>query len=279
MILSGSASQTLAARLADELDESLGATTTKRFPDDELHVTVTEPIDERAIIVASTVSSDAHIELLQLQDAARQAGADEVVTVLPYMGYARQDQTFEPGEIISTRAAARAISTGTDRVLTVTPHEKNVASFFDVPTTVIDGAPRLADPLPAALTDPLFLSTDAAAAPLAESVRDAYGAGDCDHLIDATDGERPAPTEESLAGRDVVVVDDIVGTGSTMSGSVAVVADAEADRIFATCVHPVFATGALSKIARVGAELIYGTDTLERVISDVSVAPAIADAL
>ena len=279
MILSGSASQTLAARLAEELDESLGATTTKRFPDDELHVTVTEPIDERAIIVASTVSSDAHIELLQLQDAARQAGAAEVITVLPYMGYARQDQTFEPGEIISTRAAARAISSGTDRVLTVTPHEDGVESFFDVPTTVIDGAPRLADPLPEDLAEPLFLGTDAAALPLAEGVRDAYGAGASDHLTDATDGERPTPTDEPLAGRDVVVVDDVVGTGSTMSGSVAVVADSDPDRLFATCVHPVFATGALSKIARVGAESIYGTDTLERVISDVSVAPALAAAL
>lgn len=278
MILSGSASQTLAARLADELDESLGATTTKRFPDDELHVTVTEPIEERAIIVASTVSSDAHIELLQLQDAARQAGADEVVTVLPYMGYARQDQTFEPGEIISTRAAARAISTGTDRVLTVTPHEDDVESFFDVPTTVIDGAPRLAEPLPEDLADPLFLGTDAVAAPLADGARNAYGTGDSDYLTEPEDGERPAPTEATLAGRDVVVVDDVVGTGSTMSGSVAVVAG-DAERIFAACVHPVFATGALSKIARVGAESIYGTDTLERVISDVSVAPALVDAL
>jgi len=81
------------------------------------------------VIVASTVSSDAHLEVLQLQDAAREAGVEEVVTVLPYMGYARQDAAFEAGHPVSARAVARSISTGADRLLTVNPHETAVCEF------------------------------------------------------------------------------------------------------------------------------------------------------
>src|SRR6056297_3197289 len=128
MIIIGSASQVLAAELAAEVDEPLASVEYERFPDGELLAAApgfAETDAERAIVVASTTSSDAHVELLQLQDAAREWGAEEVVTVLPYMGYARQDRVFETGQPLSSRAVAKAISTGTDRVLTVNPHEED----------------------------------------------------------------------------------------------------------------------------------------------------------
>lgn len=131
MIVSGSTSQALAAALARELEEPLAAVEYDRFPDGELLAAapgVADAEPDRAVIVASTVSSDAHLEVLQLQDAVREAGVEEVVTVLPYMGYGRQDKAFEPGHPISARAMARAISTGADRVLTVDPHEEAVVS-------------------------------------------------------------------------------------------------------------------------------------------------------
>ena len=137
MIVSGSASQALAARLARELDVSLAEVAFDRFPDGELLAAVPDFSADRAVIVASTVSSDAHLELLQLQDAVREAGAETVLTVLPYMGYARQDAAFDAGHPVSARAVARAISTGSDAVLTVTPHERGVCDYFDPPATAI----------------------------------------------------------------------------------------------------------------------------------------------
>ncbi|QLD85277.1 ribose-phosphate diphosphokinase [Natronomonas halophila] len=277
MILPGSASQDLAAALAAELDEPLAAVEYDRFADGEQIVRVPESAD-RAVVVASTVSDAAHVQLLQLQDAARQQ-ADEVVTVLPYMGYARQDEPFEEGQPVSARAMAKAISTGTDRVLTVNPHEDAVCDFFDAPCESVDAAGRLAEPLPD-LTRPLFLSPDAGAIDLAETVRDAYGAGETDyfekHRVSDTEVEIQ-PSDADTTGRDVVLVDDIIATGSTMSSAIAQLSGPS--HIFVTCIHPMLAASARTKLANAGVDAVYGTDTIERAVSAVSAAPAIAEHL
>ncbi len=290
MIVSGSTSQALAADLAAELDEDLAAVEFHRFPDGELLAAAPGFEADRAVVVGSTVSSDAHVELLQLQDAVREAGASEVVTVVPYMGYARQDRPVAPGKStaesppgypLSARAVARALSAGTDRVLTVTPHEEAVCEFFDPPAESVEAAGLLADPLPE-LSDPVFLAPDGGAVDLARSVRDEYDGGAVDHfektrLSGSTVEIRPGDAD--VAGRDVVLVDDIVATGSTMSESIGVLHERGVDRVFVTCVHPLLAGGALTRLRRAGVDGVYGTDTIERPVSAVSAAPAIAAAL
>jgi ribose-phosphate pyrophosphokinase len=274
MIVSGSVSQTLAAELAAVTGERLTTATYDRFPDGELLAAVPAFDADRAVVVAATPTSDAHIELLQLQDAVREAGASEVVTVIPYLGYARQDAAFE--------AVARAIGTGADRVLVVCPHEASVLDHFGVPTTAVDAAGRLADPLPDDLETPLFLAPDAGARALAETVRDAYGRGAVDHFAKTRHSGRDVtvePSDATVADRDVVLVDDIIATGSTMSAAVAGLEDDGAARIFACCVHPLLAENARTKLAAAGVTAVYGTDTLERAVSATSVAPAIAAVL
>ena len=282
MIVPGAASQALAARLATELGEPLAAVEYDRFPDGETLATVPDFDGDRAVVVATTDTNDAWVELLQLQDAVREAGASEVVTVLPYMGYARQDQSFEAGQPVSARAMARAISTGADRVVLVNPHEDAVADFFACHVTVCDAAGRLAEPLPGSLADPLFLSPDAGAVGLAEAVRDAYGGGEVDFFEktrhSGTDVEI-SPSDADAAGRSVVLVDDIVATGSTMSEAVAHLSADGADRVFAACIHPLLAGNARLKLERAGIERIVGTDTVERDVSRVSVAPVVAAAV
>lgn len=280
MILPGSPSQSLATELAAETGEELAEVDLERFPDGEFKVRVPPDID-RAVVVIATLSSHAHLELLQLQDAAREAGAAEVITVLPYMGYARQDRAFNQGEPVSARAIARAISTGTDRVFLVNPHEDVIANRFDVPTTVIDAVGVLAEPLPADLLDPLFLAPDESAVRLAGAVRDAHGTGETDYLEKTRDRDTgevyTRPSDTVSTDRDVVLVDDIVATGRTMSAAI--------DRlegpasVTVACVHPVLAGNARSLLARSGVDDVYGTDTVERAVSAVSAAPAITPKL
>jgi len=282
MIVPGSASQALGAALAAETGHELAAVDYEQFPDGERMASVELDDTDRAVVVAATTTDAAHVELLQLQDAARETGADEVVTVLPYMGYGRQERAFETGQPVSARAVARAISTGTDRVILVNPHEASVTDFFDVPCSVVDASPQLADPLPANLTDPLFLSPDAGAVDLAESARTAYGRGDVDYFEKVRHSGTEVeitPSDADAAGRDVVVVDDIVATGSTMSESIRVLHDRDASGVFVTCVHPLFARNARTKLERAGVTGIYATDTVERDVTATSVAPVVADAL
>jgi ribose-phosphate pyrophosphokinase len=283
MIVAGSHSQALAAELAAVTGQGLAGVAYEQFPDGEGVVRL-DGLDrgDHAVVVAATLSDAAHVELLQLQDAAREAGAGKVTTVLPYMGYARQDSAFEAGEPVSARAVARAISTGTDRVLTVNPHETAVCDYFDVPAEAVNAAGRLADPLPADLADPLFLAPDDGAVDLARSVADAYGRGGIDHFEKtrhAGDAVEVEPGDAAVAGRDVILVDDIVATGSTVCETVRVLQDRDAAGVYTACVHPLLVDGARLKLARAGVEAVYGTDTVEREVSAVSAAPAVADAL
>ncbi|MFB6130872.1 MAG: ribose-phosphate diphosphokinase [Salinigranum sp.] len=282
MIVPGSTSQALSAALADELDEPLAEVSYERFPDGETLAAAPGFDADRAVVVAATTSNDAHVEVLQLQDAVREAGASEVITVLPYMGYARQERAFEVGQPVSARAVARAVGTGADRVVLVNPHVDAVADFFGVPCDVVAAESRLAVPLPDGLEDPLFLSPDAGAVDIAETVRDAYGRGETDYFEktrhSGTDVEI-SPSDAAPSGRDVVITDDIVATGSTMSEAVAVLRERDAARVFAACVHPLLARDARTKLERAGIERIYGTDTVERDVSAVTVAPVVADAL
>ena len=291
MIVPGSTSQALAAELAAVMGEPLAEVQVETFPDGELLAGAPGVSPERATIVTSTTSATAHLELLQLQDAMREAGADEIVTVLAYMGYARQDAPMAPGKSeaesptgypLSARAVAKAIGSSTDRVLVVNPHEESVLEHFPVPAAAVSAASELATALPEALTDPLFLSPDAGARDLAKSVRDAYGSGEIDHFEKSRtggDSVEIVPNNAAVADRDVIVTDDIIATGGTMSEAIAVLQDRDVGRVYTACVHPLLTGPARTRLANAGVEAIIGTDTIERQSSVVSAAPVIASEL
>ena len=290
MIIAGRTSQSLAASLASETGRELAAVAYERFPDGEFVVGVPGLAADDVIIVGATTTPRAHLELLQLQDAAREAGVDRITTVLPYMGYARQDKPMAPGSAsgtqsgypISARAMAKAISTGTDRVIVVTPHEQSVLDFFSVPSRAVDGTTALAGGLPASLHDPLFVSPDAGARDIATSMRDAYGRGTIDHFEKTRqDAETVSiePSDADPANRDVVLIDDIVATGGTASEAVRLLTEKHAARVIVTCVHAVLAERARTRLARAGVDRIIATDTIEVPETSVSVAPTIAEHL
>ena len=115
---------------------------------------------------------------------------------------------------------------------------------------------------------------------MAEAVRDAYSHGETDHFeMTRHSGSEVTvrPHDTGATGRDVVVVDDIVATGSTMSAAIAGLDD-PAQTLVAT-VHPVLVQSARTRLARAGVDAVHATDTIARACSAASAAPAVADAL
>lgn len=278
MIVAGSRSQVLASRLSRALDEPLADVDYTRFPDGERLVRVHD-VGDTVAVVASTPSDSAWIELLQLLDACRDA--DRVDLVLPYMGYSRQDREFEEGEAVSARALAEALP-AVDSVTTVNVHEPSVLDLFPADTTRdVDACSALGREL-RDVDDPLVLAPDEGAVPHAESFAASHGDADVDHLVKhRLDGDEVELETKELAvdGRDVVVVDDMIATGGTVSEAVDMLRSQGAGDVYAACVHPVLARDAVTRLHRAGVERVVATDTLESAVSEVSVADVVAEPL
>jgi ribose-phosphate pyrophosphokinase len=270
-VISTEYSQILAARIARGGGWDLGDVKFSRFPDGE-HYLRTGPIDDEVLLVGSLVDSDSLVQLLLLIDACEAASP---VLVIPYMGYARQDKQFHPGEPLSARAMARALSSGISRVFTVNIHDPGVLRHFSVPVENLSLAPDIGRYLASSGYDnPLILAPDEGAASFASMVS-AAGEWDCDHLEKTRiSGEevRIEPKHLCAGGRDVVIVDDIIATGGTLAMAAGLLAAQGAKTVSAACVHGVFASGAYARLITAGIAEIAASDTIEQACSVYSAA-------
>ncbi|HVN66694.1 MAG TPA: ribose-phosphate diphosphokinase [Methanomicrobiales archaeon] len=271
-------SRALGARIAEHLGAGLVETRTSRFPDGEIYLQ-TGPLDETTIVVGSLLSSDSLVELLLLIDACHRS---EVRLVIPYLGYARQDREFKPGEPVSARAMARALSRGVSRVLTVNVHKESVLSHFSVPAAQVNLAPEVGEYIGTlGLSDPLILAPDEGAVPFATAVA-SRGGWEWDHLEKTRisgDEVRIEPRKAGPWTGEAVLVDDIISTGGTLAAAARMLLAQGAKGVHAVCVHGLFAGKALSLLRSAGIREIAASDTIEGSESRYSAAGPIAKAL
>ena len=277
-IISTERSQVLAARVAEKLGVPLVETIFRRFPDGELYLKCGE-LDDETLIISSIVDNDMFVQTLLAIDAADRSMNTLVV---PYLGYSRQDKRFSPGEPISARTIARALSTGVGRVYVINIHDRSVLRYFGVPSKEITIAPAVGSYVgDLRLKNPLVLAPDEGAIGLASEVA-AVGGWDCDHLVKTRlSGEevRIAPKTVDVAGRDVVIVDDIISTGGTLATAARMLRDQGAVSIHAACVHGVLTSGAYTRLLAAGVSSVVSSDTCESASSLISAANAIATAI
>ena len=273
-VVAGNASPMLALRIAKTLNLRLAKTTFKKFPDGEIYVKV-EDFDDTNVVVQSLNCNENVVSLMLLFDALNDT---EVVAVVPYMGYARQDKAFEDGEAISIRAIARLLESYASKVVTVNIHSKDAASHFSK-LIDLDAMPIIGNYFKE--QDVVMLSPDFGSY---ERVKVAAKAANCefDYLekrrIDAETVEI-APKNLDVEGKDVVIVDDIISTGGTIVEATKILLKNGAKSVKAACVHAVLANYALNKLYNAGITEVIATDTVERVVSKISVAGLIADRL
>ncbi len=278
-IISTRRSQVLAGKISAALQKPLVDVKWTWFPDGEIYLRAQDPIADQMVIVGSLVESDDLIDLLLLIDTCT---GSEITLVLPYMGYARQDKQFNPGEPLSARAIARTLGAGVHKVITVNIHEESVLPHFGVQTRDLTLAPAMAEAIKNFFkSSPLILGPDAGAAKLAQDIA-AAGGWESDHLhkvrLSGTE-VKIEPKTIPVSGRDVIIVDDIISTGGTQSTASRMLFDQGAASISTVCVHGVLATGAYTHLISAGVSDVSSSDTIESACSTYSAAGIIADEL
>ncbi len=271
-------SQILGSKVAKALDLPLVYTQFKAFPDGELYLR-TGALDGETLLVSSTADNQSLVQLLLMIDACDRS---EITLVLPYMGYARQDKRFNDGEPVSSRAVARALSTGVTRVIAINIHESSVLSHFRVPAENITLAPEMARWIGGlGCQEPLILAPDQGAAVFAAEIA-GNGGWETDHLSKTRlSGEevRIAPSSVDARGRDIIITDDIISTGGTLATAAEMLKDGGARSVHAACVHGVFSSGGFARLAAAGLASISASDTIESAASAYSAAGMIAEAV
>jgi ribose-phosphate pyrophosphokinase len=273
-VVAGPSSPLLARRISDILDAKLAQTTFKNFPDGELYVRIEDvDVDEHMVVVQSITSSDDLAYLLLILEALSDT---EITAVIPYMGYARQDKRFKEGEAISIRAVARLIESYATKVVSVNVHSGKAASYFKK-LVEVDAMPLIGEHF--RNQDVVMVSPDIGSY---ERVKIAAKAASCefDYMEKRRlDAERVEikPKSLNVEGKKVVLVDDIISTGGTMVEAAKTLEKAMS--IEAACVHAVLAGYALNRLYAAGISKVIATDTIERAVSEISVAGLIAEKL
>ncbi len=278
--LNGASRLAQAAQLAARMIER------HHFPDGEIKVRLPESLPAKVVIFRTlNHPNEKLIELLLAAQTARTLGASHLTLVAPYLAYMRQDMAFRPGEAISQRIVGKYLADLFDAVITVDPHLHRVATLREaVPLAqarVLSGAPLLSDWIAAQRQRPLLIGPDEESAQWVALAAARHG---FDHTVcrKVRHGDRDvevALPDMVLAGRQVVVLDDVVSTGHSVARAAHLLRAAGAASVDVAVTHALFSGNALEVMQAAGIGEIWSTDCIEHPSNVVSMASALANAL
>ncbi len=240
-----------------------------RFPDGELKLRLPPAPPRRLIVYRSlALPNEKLVELLFVARTARRLGAEDLTLVCPYLAYMRQDIAFRDGEVVSQSVMGEFLASLFDAVVTVDPHLHRVATLAEaVPVrrpTVLSGAPLLGDYIVRQRPGAFLLGPDSESAQWIASAARAHG---LDHAVcdKVRHGDREVDIRlppVSLAGRAVVLLDDVASSGRTLARAAQAALQAGAASVDVAVTHALFAEDALRIILDAGVNEVWSTDCI-----------------
>ncbi|MSR18526.1 MAG: ribose-phosphate pyrophosphokinase [Phycisphaerales bacterium] len=256
-VFAGTAGRALAHSMCDHLELPVGQAQTIGFPDGELLVKLEEDVRGRDCFIVQSTSNPVNenlAELLIFIDCLRRASAKRITAVIPYFGYARQDRKDEGRVPITAKLVANLIThAGADRVLCIDLHAAQIQGFFDIPVDHLSAAPVIAahfSALRESLGNLTIVSPDVGNVKVANMYAELLQAD-----LAIVDKRRQSGTEVKVknligdvAGRTVLMFDDMISTAGTICEAARVVMDAGAVDVQAACTHGLFVGLALQRL-------------------------------
>ena len=270
-VFAGTSNILLAKQLAAVLDRPIAKAEVGRFSDGEISVEIGENVRGcDCFIVQSTCppANDHLMELLIMCDAMRRASAGSITAVVPYYGYGRQDRKVAPRTPITAKLVADLMETaGATRVVSMDMHAGQIQGFFNVPFDHLYASPVFLEHIRKNFPDTndlVMVSPDAGGVERARAYSKRLGTP-----LAIVDKRRlKANVAEvmhligDVAGKDAILLDDMVDTAGTLAQAAAALKEKGARRVFAYAVHPVLSGPAISRIKDSVLESLITTDTI-----------------
>ena len=286
-IIPGPSSTVLGEKISELTGYAKVPVVSRIFPDGESYVRLDGNVEGEHVAIVQTTCAPQDSRLMQLAfmaAAAKRNGAAKVTAVVPYLGYARQDKIFLPGENISIETIADMLkAAGTDQIITVNVHSEPALTKFPFPAKTITAIPLLAEYfIKKGIKNAFALSPDKGAMYIADQAKKVLG-GESGHLEKHRDRHTGQTTQTAehlnVKGQTVIIFDDIISTGGTIVGAAKILREQGAAHVYTACVHGLLIGDAEKRILDAGVEEIVSTDSVPSHASKVSLAPIISQEL
>ena len=273
VLVSGRAHIELAQQVGEELGCGVSPTTAYDFASGETYVRFNESVRGADVFVLQSHTGEVNkwlMEQLLMIDAAKRASAKRITAVAPYYPYARQDKKHLGREPISARLIADLYKTaGADRIMSVDLHASQEQGFFDGPVDHLWAMPVLVDYVRSRvdLSNVCMVSPDAGRIRVAEKWSAKLGGCPLAFVHKTRDTTRPNVAVANrvvgdVAGKQCVMVDDMIDTAGTISEAVKVVMNAGASSVIVAATHGILSDPAAQRLSECGAQEVTVTDTL-----------------
>lgn len=269
-IFSGRATRYLAEKIAKAYGQELGESSLSLFADGEFQPSYQHSIRGNTVfIIQSTFApADNLFEMLLMIDAAKRASAKKVVAVIPYFGFARQDRKDRPRVSIGAKLTTNLlVAAGVDRIVTMDLHSDQIQGFVDLPVDHLYASSIFVPYLKSLdLGEITMASPDTGGAKRAAAYAKFLNT---DLVICFKQREKAGAIEKmqiigDVKGKDIVLVDDIIDTGGTITKAAELMMEQGASSVRAMCTHAVFSGNALKRLEDSAIKEVIIADTLPR---------------